>query len=258
VLEYDAMKKIPELPLIGMTCSPGLEIEGQPALGNTAAYAQAIEACGGVPVLLPPAASESVLLALYRVLDGVVLPGGPDVDPVFYEAAHHDELGPVYAELDRFEIALARLALADDKPLLAICRGQQVLNVALGGNLFQDLPSDHGKSLDHSLSLKIGWSRLAHSIEIERGTRLAQIIGKKSIRVNSLHHQAIKELGLGLMATASSKDGVIEAVEMPSKRFVIGMQCHPEELFKESPWAKQLFESFIQECQESRRGTEGG
>lgn len=239
------MKQNFRAPLIGVTCVPGLEVEGQPALGNTEAYARAIELCGGIPVYLPPTESESNLADLYDALDAILLPGGPDVDPVFYGQPHSTQLGPVYPKLDRFEITLIRRAMADDKPILAICRGQQILNVALGGTLYQDLPSDHGKALDHSLSLKIGWSHLAHAIEIEKASALARIVGKKSIRVNSLHHQAIKELGLGLQASAHSKDGVIEAVEMPSKRFVVGIQCHPEELFTGNPWAKHLFEAFI-------------
>jgi putative glutamine amidotransferase len=140
-----------------------------------------------------------------------------------------------------FEIQLVRLALTAAQPVLGICGGAQVLNVALGGSLYQDIPSQVPKAYKHS-----GSPEPAHNIDIIPDTRLAGILGRREMRVNSLHHQAVKTPGQGLLVSASARDGVIEAVEIPDRSFVIGVQWHPERLFTEDEAAQRLFAAFVQ------------
>jgi putative glutamine amidotransferase len=168
-------------------------------------------------------------------LDGLLLPGGPDVDPDFYGEEHHPALGSIDPELDRFEIDLVRRAVAASLPVLGICRGQQVINVALGGTLHQHLP-EHDK---HDLPR----SHLAHEIQVEAGSELERAAEGDPVMVNSLHHQAIKDLAAGLRVTARSPDGVVEALEAGDR--VVAVQCHPEELTEDSTWARRLLERFV-------------
>src|SRR5207302_5283381 len=163
-------------------------------------------------------------------LDRLLLPGGPDLDPMLYGEDHDPDLGSVDPELDHFEIDLVRRAVARSLPVLGICRGQQVINVALGGTLHQHLP-EHDK---HGLPRR----HLAHEIEVQAGSELARAAEGEPVMVNSLHHQAIKELGAGLRVTARSPDGVVEALEGGER--VVAVQCHPEELIENSPWARRL------------------
>ena len=142
---------------------------------------------------------------------------------------------------------MIRAALERNKPIFAICRGLQILNVALGGSLWQDLPSENPSKIFHAQSERgIARPETVHSIRIETGSRLAQIIGAETMQVNSLHHQALKDVADGLKVTAWATDGVIEAAEMPDKRFVVAIQCHPEELAVWQPESRRLFAAFIE------------
>jgi len=194
-------------------------------------YVKSVEQAGGIAVLLPPGAPGDARALLDR-LDGLVLSGGADVDPALYGQAPRPELGRVVRERDDFELALCREAVRRDVPILAICRGQQVLNVATGGTLLQDIPSVVLGALDHDPPAE-RWEAV-HDVRVLQGTRLREILGRDLVRVNSFHHQAIERLGKGLVACARSvEDDVVEGVELPGRRFVLGVQWHPEAFWRE-------------------------
>jgi putative glutamine amidotransferase len=175
-------------------------------------------------------------------LHGLLIPGSPaDIDPACYGEEPHPRLGPVNPLRTDFEIRLVRHALTRGLPVFGICGGSQVLNVALGGSLYQDIPSQVPKAFKHS-----GSPERAHTVDIVPGTRLAAMLGTLEMRVNSLHHQAVKVPGQGMVVSASARDGVIEAVEMSNQPFVIGVQWHPERLFRDDEAAQRLFSAFVQ------------
>ena len=177
-------------------------------------------------------------------LDGVLLSGGPDVDPGLYARAPHPKLGRVNRRRDEFELALVREAVRRNLPLLAICRGQQVLNVATGGTLLQDIPSELRGAGEHDAPGP-RW-QVAHDVQLLPHTRLRSILGRDTVAVNSFHHQAIDELGEGLSVSGRCpEDGVIEAVELTSRRFVIGVQWHPESFWNRTPDFAPLFEALV-------------
>jgi putative glutamine amidotransferase len=207
-------------------------------------YTEAIERAGGIPVILAPLATEHIDGLLER-LQGVCIPGGPDLHPSNYDAEPHPDLGPVEPELDAFELALVRRAQARRLPLLAICRGMQVLNVARGGTLVQHLP-DLGGAIDHRQQEV---SRVAtHAVTVAPGTRLARLLAAKEVQVNSFHHQAIDRLASGLTPTAWSPDGVIEAVESDGSGFTVAVQWHAE-LLSLNPEQDGIFRGFVEAAQ---------
>ena len=204
-------------------------------------YVGSVEETGALPFLLAPGKPEDAPFFLDR-LDGLLLSGGSDIDPELYDRPRHPKLGRVIRERDDFELALCREALRRDLPILAICRGQQVLNVATGGTLVQDLPSELG-SMDHDPKRQ-RW-QLAHDVEVVPGTQLRQILGRESMSVNSFHHQAVEQLGQGVVVSARSQnDGVIEGIEMPDRQFVLGVQWHPESFWGRTENFRPLFEAF--------------
>jgi gamma-glutamyl-gamma-aminobutyrate hydrolase PuuD len=222
-------------PLIGITMGPATP--ESPYVQLRASYAHAIEGAGGLPVLVPPMAPES-LAALLERLDGVVLPGGADVDPAEYGEAPHPktETNP---ELDRLELAVARWAIDSDLPTLGICRGQQLLNVALGGTLIQHL-DDHRQPGDRTA--------LTQPLTLTRGSRLAEIFGATRIEANTMHHQAVKVLGRGLRAVAWAADGTIEGIESDEHPWLLMVQFHPEELVGFHEPSQRLFTTFVDAC----------
>ena len=202
---------------------------------------------GGLPVLLPPLTDPRALRALYERLDGVLLAGGDDIDPARYGETPHPRLGAVSPERDTAELLLARWAFADGNPLLGICRGLQVINVARGGSLWQDLPSTHPESLDHYASATLRrWDVIDHTVALTEGSRLAGLLGTTAIGVNSLHHQAVKRLGIGLRAVGYAPGGMVEAIEGEDEAFVMGVQGHPETLWQaaEPRWSR-LFAALV-------------
>lgn len=219
-----------------------------PRFACSRSYLEAVEAAGGAPFSIPPM-SEMTLRTLYELADGLVLTGGGDVDPARYGEDPIPQLGYVDPERDEAELKLAAWALEDNKPLLAICRGAQVLNVACGGGLYQDLPVQRPSALNHNESRDRGIRGLpTHSIEVAPGSRLERAIGEGTHSVNTHHHQAVKDIGKGLAITGTSEDEVVEAIESESLSWVVGIQCHPEEMWREHPWATRLFEAFVQEA----------
>lgn len=209
-------------------------------------YLRALEAAGAVPMVVPPLPEEAIGPLLDR-LDGICLSGGPDLDPDTYGARRHPELGPTEPDLDRFELAVARRADTREMPILSICRGTQALNVARGGSLIQHLPEV--SEFAHRQSTP--GNETSHPIEIEPGSRLAAALGDDEVEVadmldvNSFHHQAIERLGEGLKITARAPDGTIEAIEDPTRPFLIGVQWHAETLVHR-PYEAALFRHFVE------------
>lgn len=220
---------------------------GQPRIGITscsknADYVESVRRAGAEPVLLDWSALPSPADALASV-DGVVMTGGPDVDPSQYGESRVPSVVSIADPVrDRFELELARAAVSEDKPLLAICRGMQVLNVALGGSLVQDIPSVLGSPERHDV--KEPKDADAHSVRIAPQSKLAAALGTTEARVNSRHHQAVKTVGTGLVVTATAPDGVVEAIENPGARFCIGVEWHPEN-FVETGEFLPLFEALV-------------
>ena len=237
-------------PLIGISCSMGQAIYSmtqdnvpqlQHRLGDS--YVKAIVQAGGIPVILPNSTDLSCVEEIAAGLDGFLLSGGGDVDPALFGERATAQLGTVTPRRDDFELALARYVMNEtDKPVLGICRGIQVMNVAMGGSLHIDLP-DAGK-LCHSLTMYPRYVP-THDVAVAEGSRMEKIMNGAS-RVNSFHHQAIDELAEGLAVTARSlPDDVIEAVEIPGDRFVVGVQWHPEELNAREE-SQALFRAFVE------------
>ena len=239
-------------PLIGISCSElrrresvRQTPEGEPPreeLGLGLTYVTAVERAGAIPVVLPPL-DRNVVDELLDGLAGLCLSGGPDLDPARYRRRPHPALGPTEPEVDRFELALVRRADARKLPLLAICRGAQVLNVARGGALHQHLPDlqqDEGKSIQHRQS-ETG-EATTHEVAVQPGTMLEGIAGRNELEVNSFHHQAVARLGRGLVPTAYAPDGVIEGIEAADHPFAVGVQWHAECLV-DRPEHLRLFEA---------------
>jgi putative glutamine amidotransferase len=205
-------------------------------------YLLAIERAGGIPVVMPPLELDLVEPLVDR-LDGLCLSGGPDMDPGTYGGRYHSELGPIEPELDNFELAVARSADARDLPVLAICRGAQLLNVSRGGDLYQHLPDDAGDQIDHRLPGK--GQHAAHEVTIEADSHLARALGGAGeAHVNSYHHQAAHRLGRGVKAVAWAPDGVIEGIEIPDRGFALGVQWHAEAIVEQTEQLT-LFREFV-------------
>ncbi len=238
-------------PLIGIPCFTIPHPTRPYALyANNQTYANAVALAGGIPLFIPPVNEESVEGAcetLGQRLDGLLLSGGADIDPVVYGEARLPVCETSQPERDRLELALTRQALQRGTPIFGICRGMQLLNVACGGSLYQDLPTQSLQSQRHA------WSDhprdyLAHSIEIAADSRLAAITGIRAHQVNSLHHQAVHRPGAGLTITAWAPDGVAEAMELRDHSFVLAVQYHPEELTRSDAPSQALFAAFVQAC----------
>jgi putative glutamine amidotransferase len=209
------------------------------------AYVDAVLAAGGAPIALPLGLEGDSLDSVYELLDGLLLPGGDDVGPEHYGHPRHPRLGMVDDERDKLELTVARKALDDDLPILGICRGIQVLAVAAGGTLYQDIPSEMERGLGHDVR-EFGRDHLCHQVDIEPASRLAQTLGTTSTVVNSFHHQSVQKVPQGFVVTARADDGVVEGIEAAGKRFVVGVQCHPEWLWKTSaPHFAGLFADFV-------------
>jgi len=207
-------------------------------------YVRSVEQADALPLVLAPGRPEDSG-AILDALDGLLLSGGADVDPALYGEASHARTANVIPERDAFEIALCRGALERDFPVLAICRGQQVLNVAAGGTLVQDIPSQLEDPVDHDPKQE-RW-RVAHDVVVEQGTRLRAILGRDELPVNSFHHQAVKDPGRDLVVSARSpQDGVIEGIEAPERRFVVGVQWHPESFWREPERFGPLFRALVE------------
>jgi putative glutamine amidotransferase len=206
---------------------------------------RALESAGAAPLLIPVVRQESTLRMLYRLLDGLLLAGGVDIDPARFGQEPHPKLGKVDALRDWVELSLVPWAWADGLPVLGICRGIQTLNVARGGTLWQDITSQVPGALHHG---RVSYTLRAHAVKLEPASRLVTVLGSDKVRVNSLHHQAIQVPGRGLQVVGRSSDGIIEAVEGDGQAWVVGVQWHPEWLWETDRPAERLFEGFVAAC----------
>jgi putative glutamine amidotransferase len=236
-------------PLIGVTVGVRHDRVGRARHAINVVYVSALRAAGGDVVLLP--GGQPVPPALLERLDGLLFPGGLDVHPSCYGEEPRQELVGVDADLDAVELPLVRSAVERGTPVFGICRGHQVVNVALGGVLYQDIRGDGLSQVEHMTPLEQGRDFLAHPIAVEAGSRLHGILGTDRLLVNSFHHQAVRRVAPGLQVTATSDDGVIEGMESADGR-VLTVQCHPEDLTGHA-WARGLFEAFVATAAGARR-----
>jgi putative glutamine amidotransferase len=235
-------------PLIGCTTynktadqSPSIEI-----IGLMPAYIKAVQAAGGLPVLIPLGLSEVDLEAILERLDGLLLPGGGDIDPRVYGGQMDPTVWGIDEDRDRVELLLARKAAESPKPVLAICRGHQIFNVALGGTLWSDIQTQRPDSLKHDYYNIRPRNELIHDVTIQPDSLLARCLGKTTTMVNSLHHQAVHQLASDLTVVATAPDGLIEAAELPGHPFALSVQWHPENLVSDDPAMLDLFRAFVQ------------
>ncbi|MGH2592983.1 MAG: gamma-glutamyl-gamma-aminobutyrate hydrolase family protein [Anaerolineae bacterium] len=243
---------MPNRPVIGITAfgTRHSDPPHSPMVALNRRYVMAIESAGGAPLMVPPGLDEDSLRAIFARLDGLLLSGGGDVDPAHYGEAPHPALTEVSAERDRIELALARWAVDGEKPIMAICRGIQVFNVALGGSLVQDIATQVPAALQHMLDgARIPRDTIAHPVQIEPGSRLHHMLGVEQAGVNSWHHQSLKQVAPGLRVSACAPDGIVEGAELPAHRFAIGVQWHPEWLTDGQPEMRRLFEALVQAAQ---------
>jgi len=237
-------------PVIGV---PGYWHESELILGRQAtavpdSYIRALMKIDAIPLIIPVIQSPKILSTFFQMIDGLLLIGGPDLDPVHYHQSAHIGLRKVTPARDEVELKVSRWALDADIPILAICRGIQVLNVAAGGTLWQDINGQLPNAAKHDYHPDYPEDFLAHSIKPLAGSRLSEIIGDDDVSVNSLHHQAIDKLGLGLQPVARAPDGIIEAVEGINARWIVGVQWHPEWLVESDPRMLALFKAFGDVC----------
>lgn len=240
-----------DLPIIGISARSEAPVKPffTPLYGIAQSYVRAVRRADGLPVLLPPVFGPHEVEGLLARLDGLILSGGGDVAAEWYGAAPSDLLELVDPERDRTELALARAALRCGKPMLAICRGVQVLNVALGGTLYADIPAQVPGALRHRPLPGAPDESSAHLVSLEPGSRLAAILGTNQVTTNSFHHQAVQKVGEGLVIVARAADGVIEGLEYPQHPFCVGVQWHPEIECGPQDDMAGLFEALMAACE---------
>lgn len=215
-------------------------------------YVDAVRRAGGVVVLIPP--GEDPGEEIFAVVDGVILAGGGDLDPALYAGRPHETVYSVDAERDKSELALAKQLASSSVPTLGICRGHQVINVALGGSLFEHLPDVVGDAVNHRLPPR---EPTEHPIIVDEGSKLATVLCEKTFVASSWHHQAIREPAEGLLPVAYAADGTIEACEMRSHPWLFSVQWHPEITAHDSPTQQRLFDALVEACRK-RRASRGG
>lgn len=247
-------------PLIGITTQTLHAIHGiPPELPESAVmnqrYYVALTMAGAAPVLIPLLDdAPDALRAVYERLDGVLIPGGVDVDPARFGEPPHPKLGRIDPARDRTEIMLTRWCVEDGMPLLGLCRGLQIINVALGGTLYQDLDAELPHAIKHDYYPTYGFERdhLAHDVELSRGSRLRHLMERERITVNSMHHQGIRLLASALAPSAVAPDGLVEAAESTTGHFLVGVQWHPEVFEMSDPHTRHLFREFVEAAQRYR------
>ena len=233
-------------PIIGVSAT-----ESSPASAPST-YVNAVKRAGGVPVVIPITSDSTQIAAILEVVDGIVMTGGADIDPLKYLGEEPVRaLGEITPLRDEFDIMLIRMAVRRGLPLFGICRGEQILNVAFGGSLYQDIPSQAGAYIKHNQDAPGSYG--THSITIEENSLLRSLLGKESVAVNSFHHQAVKEPAPGFKVTAKSKDGIVEAIEMEGTDKVWGTQFHPESFVNAGDdFFLPLFRHLIEKAKEYR------
>ena len=238
------------MPVVGVSCSRS----GSGSVLLPTTYTDALRSAGAVPLVIPTVSDEAQAAAVMEVVDGIVFSGGEDVNPAWYGESVWNETVEIDSVRDRSDSLLARAALACGKPVLAICRGSQLMNVILGGSLYQDLPSQHPTETEHHMSPP--YDRPAHQVEICKGTPLFDLIQTERMDVNSYHHQAVRDKAPALQTMAVSEDGLIEAVCLPERPFVWAVQWHPELSWRTDEKSRRIFEAFVGRCASERNRCE--
>ena len=211
-------------------------------------YFEMLEQFGAVPLMLPLTTDPAVLEPAAALCDGFLFTGGQDVEPMTYGAQSRPGCGETCIQRDAMEFWLLRYALQHGTPVLGICRGLQLINAALGGTLYQDLPTEHPGGIGHHMSRP--YDRAVHTVDILPGTPLAGLLGAGEMGVNSLHHQGIETLAPGLMAAAVAPDGLVEAFCLPEHPFLMAVQWHPELWWESNPRSNRLVQAFVDRCRE--------
>jgi putative glutamine amidotransferase len=233
------------IPLIGLTTYNQANKYGFPIAALMHKYITAVTEAGGAPMLIPSGVDGAALVVLLNRVDGLLFTGGGDLDPARYKSAPHPSLDDVDPARDAVELALVKAAAATGTPFLGICRGFQVINVALGGTLYTHIAGQHPNAIKHKYDSGTERELLAHEVVIEAGTRLAEVFGERRFPVNSLHHQGVKDLAPGLRPAGRAPDGLLEALELPDHPFGVAVQWHPEWLTIQLP-ARRLFQALVE------------
>ncbi len=231
-------------PLIGITTNQSTNAHGQPTILLQQAYVNAVIQAGGAPVLVPSLIAEDGWDAVYSRLDGILFSGGGDIAPEFSPGELHPRIDGVDLARDAVEWKMIQAAAFDGKPFLGICRGCQVVNVALGGTLYTHIPDQLPNALDHDYPGNMR-TVLVHEVQLEEGTRIAKVLGEPILKVNSLHHQGLKNIAPALRVAGHAPDGLVEAIELPDHPFALAVQWHPEWLMNQES-ARKLFSKFVE------------
>jgi len=208
------------------------------------AYMKMLEEAGAIPLMLPLTCNFAELNSIFKICGGFLLTGGQDVSPSLYGEEKSSACGEVNLERDAMDSYILKIAVEKDKPVLGICRGIQLMNAAFGGTLYQDLPSEYGGKVEHHMLPP--YNRVAHSVNILRDGALYKILNVEKIGVNSYHHQAIKKLSPAFKAAAVSEDGLVEGIAMENKRFVLGVQWHPEFSYPTDENSRKIIRAFVE------------
>ncbi len=230
-------------PLIGITTRNEKDSNNHPYTAVQHSYIKAVVQAGGLPVLIPSILKEEDFLEIYSHLDGILFSGGGDISLDYFSGSDHPRIGEVDKMRDLTELTLLRTAADDGKPMLGICRGAQIMNVALGGTLYTHIPDQIKNALDHAYPGDLR-TVLVHPVNIDESAKAAEIFGETLLHVNSLHHQGLKDIAPRLKVVGYASDGVPEVIEMPDHPYAVAVQWHPEWL-TDQPAMRRLFKSFV-------------
>jgi putative glutamine amidotransferase len=239
-------------PIIGVTSSRSLNQFGYPQFSVSEAYTASLSNAGASPVLIPLGLPETTLQTIVQRLDGILFSGGGDIDPRQYGNDPHPLVSDVDPDRDQVEIQLLHQVMKEGLPILGICRGLQIINVALGGSLYEDVLEQHPKAVKHRYYPDWPRDHLAHTVQVETGSQLMEILGTSTVQVNSLHHQGVNQLAPGLRASSYAPDGLIEGFELQDYPYGLAVQWHPENLQAYAPM-RELFKSFVEAAGNHKR-----
>jgi putative glutamine amidotransferase len=241
------------IPVIGLTTYNNKNKYGYPIAALMHQYILAVSEAGGAPALIPSGLTEEAGRTLLERLDGILFPGGGDIAIELFGGQPHSRLMDLDPARDALELGMAKAAAEEGLPFLGICRGFQVVNVALGGTLYTDIAEQMPGALKHDYDSGTQREFLAHEVKVEKGRRLAGILGATVLPVNSLHHQGAKDIPAALKPAAHAPDGLVEAIELTGHPFGIAVQWHPEWLMGQVA-AQRLFKSFVEACEQNVKG----
>ncbi len=212
------------------------------------AFLKAVRQAGGIPIIIPLDLTEEDLAQIVETVDGVLFTGGPDVHPFFFGEETQAHCGNVCLRRDQMELSLLKLTMEARKPILGVCRGAQILNIGLGGDIYQDIPSQFPQDFPIAHTQPFGYEIPSHTVQVAPGTLLEKIAQNGTLNVNSMHHQAVRKVAPSLIASGHAPGNLVECVEMPDYPFFIAVQWHPEYLTEQDPAAAGLFAAFVDAC----------